>query len=82
MTVKQFSDLLKKNNIPENAELVGDSGCEYYGTIVKTVFYDPDNNIVILTQDGEEEYLLNDGYIIDDVSKPTYYGNIVNVKGE
>lgn len=43
MTLKEFGKLCEKNNIPEDAELIGDSGWECDGTQVEAVFYDSTN---------------------------------------
>lgn len=52
MTLKEFDKLCENNNIPEDAELIGDSGWECDGTQVEAVFYDSTNNLLILTQEG------------------------------
>lgn len=53
MTLQELEKLCKKNNIPKNAELICDSGWECEGTQVEDVFYDSTNNLLILTQEGD-----------------------------
>ena len=64
MTVKELYDIFKKNNIPDDARIMTDSGWECSNTDVTRVYYNPELNVVILAQDdygkcyGKEPWIL------------------------
>lgn len=54
MTVGALNEILKKNNIPEDAELMSDSGWECFATKMNGIYYNEDTNTIVFTQEGNE----------------------------
>lgn len=55
MTLQLINELCKKNNIPDNVELLSDSGWECDPTDMDGVYYSKEKNTIIFTQGGEYE---------------------------
>ena len=55
MTFGKLKKILEKNNIPDNAILISDSGCEYSATDMDGIYYNKEKNIVVFTQ-GDDCY--------------------------
>ena len=86
MTVFEFNNLIKKNNIPDTAELICDSRWECNGLIAEDVFYDSENNVLILTQKQDEidvtpysETYLNGNFPYS-AHKVVYYKNPIKLE--
>ena len=54
MTFKLLSKLIKENNIPEDVELLSDSGWESSETEMNGIYYNREENKMIFTQIGDE----------------------------
>ena len=65
MTVKQLNEILKEHNVPEDAQLMSDSGWECDPTEMDAVWYEPMHNTVIFTQGGKYEV---DSYSFNDLA--------------
>lgn len=50
MTYRELTDIITKNNIPENVRLMSDSGWECSATDMNGVYYDETTNTIIFTQ--------------------------------
>lgn len=50
MNFKQISDLIKKNNIPENVHFLSDSGWECGPSDMDVVYYNKLENTIVFTQ--------------------------------
>lgn len=55
MTFGKLKEILEKNNIPDNAILMSDSGWECDATDMNGIYYNQEKNIVVFTQ-GDDEY--------------------------
>ena len=55
MTLKLLKEICERNNIPEDARLLSDSGWECDETEMDGVWYEPMCNVVIFTQGGRYE---------------------------
>jgi hypothetical protein len=55
MTLGKLKEILEKNNIPDNAILMSDSGWECDATDMNGIYYNKEKNIVVFTQ-GYDEY--------------------------
>jgi len=54
MTFELLSEIIEKNNIPKNVSLISDSGWECCSTEMDGVYYNPKDNEIVFTQDGDE----------------------------
>lgn len=54
MTVGKFVQILKENNIPEDAVMLSDSGWECSATDMDGVYYNRETNKIVFTQIGGE----------------------------
>ena len=52
MTVSALNEILKENNIPEDVELMSDSGWECGATKMNGIYYNEDAKIIVFTQSG------------------------------
>ena len=50
MTFEKLTELIEKNNIPENVKLESDSGWEYGRTDMDGVYYNQTKNLIVFTQ--------------------------------
>lgn len=55
MTIEKLNRILKENNIPKDAVLMSDSGREYWAADTDGVYYNAEDNIVVLTQEYDED---------------------------
>ncbi len=55
MTIEKLNRILKENNIPKDTVLMSDTGWECYATDTDGVYYNAEDNIVVLTQDYDED---------------------------
>ena len=55
MTFGKLKEILEKNNIPDNAILLSDSGWECDATDMDGIYYKREENIVVFTQ-GDDKY--------------------------
>ena len=55
MTIEKLNRILKENNIPKDAVLMSDSGWECCATDTDGVYYNAEDNIVVLTQEYDED---------------------------
>lgn len=51
MTYRELKELIKINNIPEDVTLQSDSGWEIDATDMDGVFYNPEQNLIVFTQE-------------------------------
>lgn len=51
MTIKQFTDAIRKNNIPPDAIMMSDSGWEAWETDMDGIYYNEKKNVLVFTQD-------------------------------
>ena len=51
MTVKQFTDAIRKNNIPPDAIMMSDSEWEADATDMDGIYYNEKKNVLVFTQD-------------------------------
>ena len=56
MTYKHLSDIIEKNNIPEEVRLMSDSGWECNETEMNGVWYSRKDNRIIFTQGDYAEF--------------------------
>ena len=57
MTFEKLTELINKNNIPDNVRLESDSGWECDATNMDGVYYNKTENVIVFTQGfGEENY--------------------------
>lgn len=54
MTVGKFAQIIKENNIPEDAVMLSDSGWECSSTDMDGVYYNKETNEIMFTQEGDE----------------------------
>ena len=54
MTVGRFAQIVKENNIPEDAIMLSDSGWECSATDMEGVYYNKEKNKLVFTQDGNK----------------------------
>lgn len=54
MTFELLSEIIEKNNIPKNVTLLSDSGWECCSTEMDGIYYNPKDNEIVFTQDGNE----------------------------
>lgn len=54
MTYKKLAELMEQNSIPENVELLSDSGWEVDATSMDGVFYNPEKNIIVFTMNTDD----------------------------
>ena len=55
MNFGKLKEILEKNNIPDNAILLSDSGWECDATDMDGIYYNKEKNIVVFTQ-GDDNY--------------------------
>lgn len=55
MTIEKLNRILKENNIPKDAVLMSDSGWELWATDTDGVYYNAEDNIVVLKPECNEE---------------------------
>jgi len=51
MTYKELKEIFRKNNIPEDAYLMSDSGWECNATDIDGVYYNRESNTIVFRQD-------------------------------
>ncbi|MEE1101317.1 MAG: hypothetical protein U0K86_07530 [Agathobacter sp.] len=57
MTFEKLTELINKNNIPDNVRLESDSGWECNATNMDGVYYNKTENVIVFTQGfGDENY--------------------------
>lgn len=66
MTIKEFNNIIKVHNIPENARMMSDSGWECDATDMNGIYYNPIENIVVFTQCATDK--------LDSVCRKCKYG--------
>ena len=68
MTLAKLKELCQQNNIPDDVELLSDSGWECSETNMDGVWYSKEANCIVFTQGEEVDFLLeNDGkYYFED----------------
>lgn len=54
MTFELLSRLIEKHDIPKDVELISNSGWECNATDMNGVYYNRKDNLIVFTQDGEE----------------------------
>lgn len=54
MTVGKFAQIIKENNIPEDAVMLSDSGWECCSTDMDGVYYNKETNELVFTQRGDK----------------------------
>ena len=54
MTFEQLNKIIKENNIPENVHLLSDSGWECDATEMNGIYYNKNENVIVLTQEYDE----------------------------
>lgn len=54
MTVGKLAQILKENNIPEDAVMLSDSGWECSATDMDGVYYNKETNKLMFTQEGDK----------------------------
>ncbi len=54
MTVGKFAQIIKENNIPEDAVMLSDSGWECFSTDMDGVYYNKETNEIVFTQEGDK----------------------------
>lgn len=54
MTYKELKEIFTKNNIPENAHLMSDSGWECCATDMDGIYYNKESNTIVFRQDISE----------------------------
>lgn len=54
MTVGKFTQIIKENNIPEDAVMLSDSGWECSSTDMDGVYYSKETNELVFTQRGDK----------------------------
>ncbi len=62
MTLAKFKELCQQNNIPDDVELLSDSGWECGETDMDGVWYSKEANCIVFTQGEDVDFILkNDG---------------------
>ena len=51
MTIEEFINKIDKADIPYNASIMSDSGWECDPTDCSRIFFDKENNVIVLTQE-------------------------------
>lgn len=67
LTFKDLSDILRKNNVPEDVRLMSDSGWECGSTDMCGIWYNKADNTVVFTQHGsesEEKYYYGKDWVL------------------
>ena len=67
MTYKELKEIFMKNNIPENVQLMSDSGWECCATNMNGIYYNQEKNVVVFRQNiskYESYYVEEKGWII------------------
>lgn len=64
MTFKTLTQIIKKNNIPNNVKLLSDSGWECSETDMDGVYYNKIKNEIIFTQNRERHYDENKDFLL------------------
>lgn len=54
MTYGLLKKVFEENHIPDDAELLSDSGCEYDATRMDGIYYNKRTNQVVFTQEGSK----------------------------
>lgn len=54
MTVGKFTQILKENNIPEDAVMLSDSGWECSASDMDGIYYNRETNELVFTQRGDK----------------------------
>lgn len=54
MTVGKFAQIIKENNIPEDAVMLSDSGWECSATDMDGIYYNKETNELVFTQCGDK----------------------------
>lgn len=54
MTLRLLNQIMKDNSIPDDAELMSDSGWEDSETPMNGIFYNEDTNTIVFTQTGDK----------------------------
>lgn len=60
MTVNEFDDKIRKNKVPGDAVIMSDSGWECDPTDCSRIFFDEENNVIVLTQDNYPSAYVDD----------------------
>ena len=66
MTYKELKEIFTKNNIPEDAHLMSDSGWECSATDMNGIYYNNESNTIVFTQSFskyETHYVEEKGWI-------------------
>ena len=66
MTYKELKEIFTKNNIPEDAHLMSDSGWECCATDMNGIYYNNESNTIVFTQSlskYETHYIEEKGWI-------------------
>jgi hypothetical protein len=86
MKVKDFLEVLKKHNIPEDVRIISDSGWECGATDIEAIYYNKEKNSITLVQGDTMylnshigEYLI---YIDEKVADKNAFNSTHNVVGE
>lgn len=73
MTYKELKEIFTKNNIPENAQLMSDSGWECCATDMDGIYYNKESNTIVFRRNiskYESHYTKENGWIA--LSKLSY----------
>lgn len=86
MVIKDFLEVLKKYNIPEDVKILSDSGWECGATDIEAIYYNKEKNFIVLVQSSNAmpryhigEYLIyaNKKIIDDDFTFVPEYNSIM-----
>lgn len=86
MIIKDFLNVLKKYNIPEDVKIFSDSGWKCSATDIKAIYYNKEKNFIVLVQSSNAmpryhvgEYLIYiDNELIDENSFSPVFNPIFN----